>query len=156
MRLSLIAKPQSYLYHLVNQDRMLYILNTNSLQPYNFAGGISCTRDPDMTGYTGSQGMVLFRLVLDQAKLARDFKIRPINFKSQTGVVFEEAEDFIVAPRGVSNLQSYLVEIQAISEAMTQWRIWMTKPEDDWDRRQAEEFENLMQRLPGFAKVVEV
>jgi hypothetical protein len=155
MKLHLVAKTSSRLYHLVTQARMAYILQTDCLRPYNYQGGISTTRDPQMTDYTGSQGMILFRLVIDRNALAKRYRIKPVVFKSQTGVVFEEAEDFIVAPEGIPQVSSYLIEIQIISEAMEQWRAWMSEPEDGWDRRQVEEFEMLMKRLPSFARVVE-
>jgi len=148
------GKQAGVLYHLVNQERMQFILATDSLKSKNYGGVISVTRSKHLSTYVGSDGMVLFRLALDGDKLSHKYKISPYRYISSTGVSFDgEAEEQIAAPNGITPLKPYLIEIQVIQSAYNKWKKLMDSPEDDFDKKQAMEFYQCMEDLHKYAKV---
>jgi hypothetical protein len=148
------AKQVGKLYHLVSQDKMKFILKTNSIKSQNFPY-ISTTRDKLMSNYVGDVQLILYRIVLDGNELSHKYKITPFSYRSSTGVDFSEYEEQIKTSK-ISDINKYVVEVQKITPNIRQWEKWLENPEDDYDRRLIKDYEYVNKNLHTLGKVVEV
>jgi len=67
------------IYHIIDMEKLEFILTNNYLKPKHFWGGISTTRNKMMNSYTGDSPVSIFKLELDTGKLSNNYKIKPVS-----------------------------------------------------------------------------
>jgi len=70
------AKNYSSLYHIIDLEKLAFIIKHNMIKNYKFAK-ISTTRNKMMNGYLGDSPVSIFKLELDAEKLSQNYKIKP-------------------------------------------------------------------------------
>lgn len=103
------SKNYQTLYHIVDDIKLNYILNTNTITSKNFHN-ISLTRNKMMNGYLGESGFSIFKLELDSNKLSENYKISPFSYKSKNGEYFNEYEES-VKTNIIKNASKYINKI---------------------------------------------
>lgn len=107
-------KSSDTLYHLVDIQKIFYILKNNILKSYYFSN-ISTTRDKMLNGYVGDSPTTLFKLELDGKKLSQKYKIKPFSYKSKTNIYFDESEEQIQTNK-ISDVFKYVNKIILIKK----------------------------------------
>jgi len=102
------------LYHLVDINKLNYILNTNTIKSYKFSN-ISLTRNKMLNYYLGDVSTTIFKLVIDADKLSDKYKIKPFRYKSQTNIWFSEYEESVITNK-IDNAFNYIKKIVLIKE----------------------------------------
>lgn len=102
------------LYHIVDMEKMSYILDTNSITSYHFSK-ISTTRDKMMNWYEGDKPTSIFKIELNGDLLSHKYKIKPFAFISKTNVRFDESEEQIQTNR-INNVSKYINKIIIIKK----------------------------------------
>jgi len=69
-------KNYQLLYHIIDMNKLLFILENNKLESFNFSF-ISTTRNKMMNGYLGDSPVSIFKLELDGEKLSDNYMIKP-------------------------------------------------------------------------------
>lgn len=141
-----------YLYHLMNFEKMKFVIETNSLKSWNFFNGISTTRNPNMNSYTGEGSMVVFKLKLDWNKLDKEFGTESFNYKSSTGITFEEDEELIKTTK-IPNIKNYIIEIVVLKDKLKKLKSYFD-PNDEWDKKTWIVNEWVLKNLNKIGKVV--
>lgn len=96
MNFQLFTESKNYqnLYHIIDFEKLRYIIENNKLSPYKAGGGyISFTRDKMMGGYLGSGPISFIKLEIDSQRLSTKYKIKPFSFRSYNGQQFDEREE---------------------------------------------------------------
>jgi hypothetical protein len=62
------SKIDNKLYHIIDFEKLFYILNNNKIKSYKFSF-ISTTRNVNMVGYVGDSPTSIFKLELDWNEL---------------------------------------------------------------------------------------
>lgn len=108
------SKHYQNLYHIVDYDKLKYILENNKISSFKF-GNISLTRNKMMNGYLGDTPLSIFKLELDANKLSHKYKIEPFSYKSANGEYFQEYEERVLTQK-ISNAFIYINKIILIKE----------------------------------------
>jgi len=106
------------LYHLVNIDKLNYIIDTNTIKSYKFPN-ISLTRNKLLNSYIGDSSTTIFKLVIDADKLSNNYKIKPFRYKSQTNIWFSEYEETVMTSK-IDNAFDYIKKIVLIKDKVEQ------------------------------------
>lgn len=108
---------RSNLYHLIDIEKMYFILKNNKLKPYKFSN-ISTTRNKMMNSYIGDSSDTIFKLELDGDKISENYKIVPYAYPSteigyhgdRKRVYLTEYEETIKTQE-INNIKKYLNKI---------------------------------------------
>lgn len=125
------SKQVGDLYHLVTLEKMKFILDNDLIKSRNFVS-ISLTRNKHMNDYLGSDGLVLFKLVLDGNKLSNNYKISPFSYISKTSIRFNEFEE-IIKSNEIKNISKYIKQIIVIDKNLKDFRKLFPINEKEWD-----------------------
>ena len=106
------------LYHIIDMEKLEFILTNDYLKPKHFFGGISTTRNKMMNGYTGDSPVSIFKLELDTGKLSYNYKIVPFSDTtteigyggSRKTVHFDEREELIKTKK-LNNISKYITKL---------------------------------------------
>lgn len=101
------AKSVGNLYHIVDLDKIFYILDNNKITNYHFRY-ISTTRDKSLSGYVGDNPTSFFKLELDGDKLSNKYKIGPFVYKSRTNISFTEEKEEVIKTNEIKNVMQYV------------------------------------------------
>lgn len=99
MNFQLFTESKNYqnLYHIIDFEKLRYIIENNKLSSYKAGGGyISFTRDKMMGGYLGSGPISFIKLEIDSQRLSTKYKIKPFSFRSYNGQQFDEREERVM------------------------------------------------------------
>lgn len=113
------------LYHIIDFEKLFYILNNNVISSYKFSN-ISFTRDKMMNGYLGDSPTSIFKLEIDGDKISQNYKVNPFSFISNTNIRFDEREEQ-VKTREIKNAFKYIKKIILIKK-----RVEYLKNESSW------------------------
>jgi hypothetical protein len=108
------SKNSGNLYHIVDYDKLSFILDNNIITSYNFSN-ISTTRNKMLNNYIGNNTLSVFKLELDGIKISHKYKIVPFRFKSLTDIYFDENEEQILTNK-IDNALSYINKIILIKD----------------------------------------
>lgn len=110
------AKNYSSLYHIIDLNKLAFIIDNNVLKSYHFSK-ISTTRNKMMNGYTGDSPVSIFKLELDAEKLSQNYKIKPfaekyteIGLDSRKIKRFQEWEEQIQTNE-IKNIDRYVKKL---------------------------------------------
>lgn len=103
------------IYHIIDMEKLEFILENNYLKPKHFFGGISTTRNKMMNGYTGDSPVSIFKLELNTGKISNNYKIIPFSDTtteigyggSRKTVHFDEREELIKTKK-LNNVSKYI------------------------------------------------
>ena len=106
------------LYHIIDMEKLEFILTNDYLTPKHFWGGISTTRNKMMNGYTGDSPVSIFKLKLDTSKISNNYKIKPFSDTtteigyggSRKTVHFDEREELIKTKK-LNNISKYITKL---------------------------------------------
>jgi len=106
------------LYHIIDMEKLEFILTNDYMKPKNFFGGISTTRDKLMNGYTGDSPVSIFKLELDSGKISNNYKIKPFSDTtteigyggSRKTIHFDEREELIKTKK-LNNISKYVKKL---------------------------------------------
>ena len=107
-------KNLAVLYHLLDVNKMNFVLDTNTIKSYKFSN-ISLTRNKMMSGYLGDNSGTIIKLEIDSEKLNNKYKIAPFRYVSYTNIVFTEWEE-IVKTTEIKNAFSYIKKVILIKK----------------------------------------
>jgi hypothetical protein len=94
IKLFLESKNLGNLYHIVDIEKLNYILDNNKIESYKAGDGkISLTRNKMMTGYLGDNSSSVFKLEIDGDKLSSKYRIRPYRYKTRNAGYLDEYEE---------------------------------------------------------------
>lgn len=97
-------------YHVLDIDKLNYVLKNNKISSYKFTG-ISTTRSRFMSGYTGDSPVSWFKLELDYVKLNKDYKNKKFVFRSVTNVSMPEEEEQLFETSEISPAFDYITKV---------------------------------------------
>lgn len=106
-----------YVYHIVDINKLNYILDNNKISSYKFQY-ISTTRDPNLNWYVGDSPTSLFKLELDYQKLSKDYDIKPFVYTSLTGVSMPEEEEEQIKTNEIIDVDKYITKIIIMKHKM--------------------------------------
>lgn len=129
---SLFNESKNYqnLYHILNFNKLKYVILNNHLKPYQASNSnyISFTRDKMMNSYLGDGAATFFKLEINAKKLSHNYKIIPFSYTSKTNVRFEESEEMIKTKNGViNNIDLYVTKLIIIKENIEQMKRSFTR-----------------------------
>ncbi|MFW6243390.1 MAG: hypothetical protein ACOC2W_04455 [bacterium] len=101
------GKQVGNLYHIVDLEKIFYILENNKIKNYHF-NFISTTRDKMLNHYVGDSPTSIFKLELDGNKLSNRFKIKPFVYKSITDISFYEEKEEVIKTNEIKNVMQYV------------------------------------------------
>ena len=105
------SKNLNDLYHILDYEKLLFVLNNNVIKSYKAGNGrISTTRDKMLNSYLGGSPQSIFKLVLDGKKLSEKYKIKPFRYFSKNGQSFQEYEEQIQS-REIKNVFKYIKKV---------------------------------------------
>lgn len=115
-KLILERKNLGDLYHVLDYDKLLYVLKNNKITSYKAGdGNISLTRNKMLNSYLGDSPQSMFKLIIDGDKLSDKYRIKPFRFFSRNGQGFEEYEERVSA-REITNVFSYIKGVVIIKK----------------------------------------
>lgn len=120
----LILERKSFgnLYHVLDYEKMLFLLKTNTLKSYKAGDGkISLTRDKMFNSYLGDSPTSIFKLVIDGNRLSDRFKIRPFAYKKMRAGYLKEFEEQVQTSL-IKNAFSYIDKVVLIKEKVERLR----------------------------------
>lgn len=98
------------LYHIVDFNKLFYILENNEIKSYHF-NNISTTRDKMLNGYVGDTPTSVFKLELDGGKISNNYKIRPFVYTSRTNIKFYDEQEEQIATNRIKNAKKYINKV---------------------------------------------
>lgn len=98
------------LYHVVDIEKLLYILNNNEIKSYKFPL-ISTTRNKFLNGYLGDSPISIFKLELNGKKLTSKYDSKPFTYVSNTNVRFDEEDEEQIQTNKIENVFDYIDKI---------------------------------------------
>jgi len=111
IKLFLESKSLGNLYHIVDIEKLNYILDNNKIQSYKAGEGkISLTRNKMLTGYLGDNSSSVFKLEIDGDKLSSKYKIKPFRYKTRNAGYLDEYEEQVQSSR-INNIFYYTNKI---------------------------------------------
>lgn len=114
--LFLERKNYTTLYHIVDYNKLKFILDNNVIKSKAFAY-ISLTREKMMNSYLGAQPTTFFKLEIDGNLLTTKYKIVPFSYKADNGSHFEEFEEQ-VRTHSIENAFKYIKKVIIIKSAI--------------------------------------
>lgn len=109
----LILESKNYgnIYHILDEDKLKFVIKTDTLKPYKASNGnsISFTRNKMMNSYLGDSVTSWFKLEIDGEKLSENYRIRPYSYRSYNGGRFEEYEEIVKKP--IENISKYVTKL---------------------------------------------
>ena len=96
--------------------------------------------------------MVVFKLKLDWNKLDKEFGTESFNYKSSTGITFEEDEELIKTTK-IPNIKNYIIEIVVLKDKLKKLKSYFD-PNDEWDKKTWIVNEWVLKNLNKIGKVV--
>lgn len=107
LRLFLESKKLGNLYHIVDIEKLNFILDNNKIESYRAGNGkISLTRNKMMTGYLGDNSSSVFKLEIDGDKLSTKYKIKPYRYKTRNAGYLDEYEEQVQTNK-ITNIINY-------------------------------------------------
>jgi len=111
------------LYHIIDMEKLKFIIENDFLKPKHFFGGISTTRNKMMNGYTGDSPVSIFKLELNSQKLSNNYKITPISdttteidsYGYRKTVHFNEFEERIITNK-IYHISKYINKLIIIKK----------------------------------------
>ena len=123
------------LYHILDYEKLLFVLKTNTLQSYKAGGGnISFTRNKSMNGYLGDNPTSFIKLEIDGNKLSNNYKIRPYSYTNAFGEHFEEYEEQVRSNK-IDNIFNYVDKVIIIKgrlDFLLKSKIWREEDPSDY------------------------
>lgn len=112
------------LYHIIDLEKLSFILNTNSLKSYKFSN-ISTTRNKMMNSYVGDTPTSFIKLQLDGESLSDNYKINPFacsfteigSYGSRNRKHFKEYEE-VIKTSEIKNIKKYVKKIIIIKHSV--------------------------------------
>lgn len=145
------SKPVGVLYHLLTEDKLRFVLDTNKLEARNFVG-ISMTRSKQLNSYLGSNGQVIAKLKIDGNMLSNDYQIEPYQYISDTGIRLENEEESLVKTNVIKNIKKYIIAVILLENSIVQYRTYFGKSKED--QNELKEFELLLSRASELGTVI--
>ena len=118
------------LYHLVDINKLNFIIDTNTIKPYKFQN-ISLTRNKLLNSYLGDVSTTIFKLVIDADKLNHKYKIKSFRYKSNNGIYFDEFEEIVLTQK-ISNAFDYIKEVVLIKSKVEKLKRNINGDVSDW------------------------
>ena len=110
---SKVTQPE--LYHLLDIEKLNYVIDTDKIKSYRAGGGkISTTRNFLLNGYLGDNVSTMFKLVIDWEKLEKDYETKPFVYRSYTGIDFNEEEEQQVQTNEIKDVWKYVKSVLLI------------------------------------------
>jgi hypothetical protein len=125
------SKHYQNLYHIVDYDKLKYILDNNKIVSKSFSN-ISLTRNKMMNGYLGDSPLSIFKLEIDANKLSHKYKIEPFSYKSHNGSYFNEYEERVLTQK-IPNAFIYINKIILIKKNIERLKKSYRDDTDDTD-----------------------
>ena len=111
IKLFLESKNLGNLYHIVDIEKLNYILDNNKIVSYKAGDGkISLTRNKMMTGYLGDNSSSVFKLEIDGDKLSHKYRIKPYRYKTMNAGYLDEYEEQVQTNK-ITNIFNYTNKI---------------------------------------------
>lgn len=111
IKLFLESKSLGNLYHIVDIEKLNYILDNNKIVSYKAGDGkISLTRNKMMTGYLGDNFSSVFKLEIDGDKLSHKYRIKPYRYKTMNAGYLDEYEEQVQTNK-ITNIFNYTNKI---------------------------------------------
>ena len=111
IKLFLESKNLGNLYHIVDIEKLNYILDNNKIVSYKAGDGkISLTRNKMMTGYLGDNSSSVFKLEIDGDKLSTKYKIKAYRYKTMNAGYLDEYEEQVQTNK-ITNIFNYTNKI---------------------------------------------
>ena len=108
IKLFLESKNLGNLYHIVDIEKLNYILDNNKIESYKAGEGrISLTRNKMLTGYLGDNSSSVFKLEVDGNKLSSKYKIKPYRYKTRNAGYLDEYEEQVQTNK-ITNIFNYI------------------------------------------------
>lgn len=144
-------KPVGILYHLLTEDKLRFVLDTNQLSSQYFAG-ISMTKSPELDSYLGSGGQIIAKLKIDGNKLSKNYQIQPYQYVSDTGIKLKHEEEMLVKTNVIKDIKKYIIEVILLKKSINQYRSYFGRFKED--QNDLKEFETLLSRASELGPVV--
>jgi hypothetical protein len=111
IKLFLESKNIGILYHIIDIEKLDYILDNNKIDSYRAGDGkISLTRNKMLTGYIGDNSSSVFKLEIDGNKLSSKYKIKPYRYKTKNAGYLDEYEEQVQTNK-IINIFNYINKI---------------------------------------------
>jgi len=118
------------LYHLVDIDKLNFIIDTNTIKSYKF-NNISLTRNILLNSYIGNNPTTIFKLIIDADKLSNSYKIKPFRYKSMNGMFFNEYEE-VVLTNNIIDAFKYIKKVVLIKSKVEMLKTNLYDEVSDW------------------------
>jgi len=105
------------LYHLIDFNRLKYILSTNTIINQNFYN-ISTTTNKNLNDYLGAPVQLFFKLQLDGDKLNDIYKISDFVYTSNNGQKFTGEKEKLIKTNKISNIKKYIKHLIIIKPTL--------------------------------------
>lgn len=106
----ILEKYEQSLYHIVDFNKLFYILENNKISSYKFSY-ISTTRSKNLNGYVGDSPTSIFKLELDGKLLSQDYETKPFTYVSRTNVSFDEEQEEQIQTNDIENAFKYVKKV---------------------------------------------
>jgi hypothetical protein len=136
------------LYHIVDFEKLFYILKNNVISSKNFSN-ISLTRNKMLSGYLGDSPASIFKLEIDGDKLSNNYKIIPYVYKSNTDIYFNDEREEQVKTYMIKNASKYIKKIIIIKS-----RLERLRKETAWFTTDGGYFESGRKNIPELLKEI--
>lgn len=111
IKLFLESKNLGNLYHIVDVEKLNYILDNNKIVSYKAGEGkISLTRNKMLSGYLGDNSSSVFKLEIDGDKLSSRYRIKPYRYKTMNAGYLDEYEEQVQTNK-IVNIFNYTNKI---------------------------------------------
>lgn len=111
IKLFLESKKLGNLYHIVDVEKLNYILDNNKIVSYKAGEGkISLTRNKMLSGYLGDNSSSVFKLEIDGDKLSSRYRIKPYRYKTMNAGYLDEYEEQVQTNK-IVNIFNYTNKI---------------------------------------------
>jgi len=106
----ILEKYEQSLYHIVDFEKLFYILEKNKISSYKFSY-ISTTRDKNLNSYVGDNATSIFKLELDGKLLSQDYETKPFTYVSRTNISFDEEQEEQIQTHDIENAIKYIKKV---------------------------------------------
>lgn len=135
------------LYHVVDIEKLLYILNNNEIKSYKFSL-ISTTRNKFLNGYIGDSPISIFKLELDGKKLTTIYDSKPFTYISNTKIEFTEEDEEQIQTNKIENVFEYIDKVILLKSRVNNLL------DSGWFTTDGGHFGNTRMNLPQILKFV--
>lgn len=100
-----------HVYHVLDLEKLEYVLKHNSIKTYHFHEGISTTRNRYMNNYVGAGVTSWFKFQMDYSKLNQSYKNKKFVYVSRTNVKFTGEEEQLFQTSEITPAFDYIEKV---------------------------------------------